>query len=59
MKAQSKNEFLNNWDDYTNQFILLANSTSKQDIWEQIRRLQKEMTELIEQVADECYDKES
>jgi hypothetical protein len=55
MKAKDKQDFIDNWEDYVNEFGYLGHSVSLPETWEEIKRLREDMRKLVHKVADENY----
>ena len=56
--AAQKCNFIENWEDYVNQFGRLGHSTDLPETWNEIKRLREDMRRLVHQVADELYGSE-
>ena len=51
----TKSEFLENWEDYVNEFTRLGSSTRYVKTWDEIKRLREDMRKLVYEIADEDY----
>ncbi len=57
MKAKKgKADFLDNWEDYVNQFGRLGHSTDNSEVWDKIKRLREDMRKIVHEVANERYE---
>lgn len=58
MKAQNKQKFIENWEEYLQDFGRLGHSTNQVEQWEKIKRLRENMRRLVYEIADEAYGTE-
>jgi hypothetical protein len=56
MEARDKQNFIERWEDYVNEFDRLGYSTDSVETWEEIKRLREDMKKLIHKIAEETYD---
>lgn len=58
MPAQTREEFIERWEDYINQITKLGNSTNKPETWEEIKAIREDARRLVHKVADETFEVE-
>lgn len=56
MKAKSKKQFVNSWNELVKNFNWLVQSAGSIKTMDEIQEVQKQMREVINKVADECYE---
>lgn len=56
MKARNREHFVNRWNEHADEFARLMHSTETIEAMDEIREIQEKMREVINKVADECYE---